>query len=36
MWYRLIDIKNIVSIVILIIFNKKIKALEETYKNENI
>lgn len=34
--YRLIDIKNIVSVVILIIFNKKIKALEETYKNENI
>lgn len=36
MWYRLVDIKNIVSVVILIIFNKKIKALEETYKNENI
>ena len=36
MWYRLVDIKNIVSVVILIIFNKKIKALEETYKNEKI
>lgn len=30
LWYRLIDIKNIVSVVILIIFDKKIKALEET------
>lgn len=36
LWYRLIDIKNIVSVVILIIFDKKIKALEETWKNEKI
>ena len=36
LWWRLRDIKDIVSVVVLIIFNKRIKAFEETYKNENI
>lgn len=35
MLYRLRDIKNIMSVVIMIVFNKEIKALEKTYKNEN-
>lgn len=32
LWWRLRDIKDIVSVVVLIIFNKRIKAFEETYK----